>query len=130
MMSAMRRLAEQRIEDAMHEGKFDNLEGAGKPLELEDPPAMEEARLQWWALRILRHNDVIPDEVRWRKALDHLKAQVRALIDESGLEALVLKVNELVRKINTMGTNALREDVHAMDLETERARLRQRLAGG
>ena len=33
--SALRRLAEKRIEDAMREGKFDNLAGAGKPLDLE-----------------------------------------------------------------------------------------------
>ena len=127
MMAAMRRLAEARIEDAMREGKFDNLEGAGRPLDLEPAPAMEEARLQWWALRILKQNDVIPDEVKWRKALDHLKGQVRALTDESKLEALVEKVNELARKINTLGTSALREDVHGMDLEAERVRLRQRL---
>ena len=31
--SALRRLADRRIEDAMKEGKFDNLSGAGKPLD-------------------------------------------------------------------------------------------------
>lgn len=36
---ALRRLADKRIEDAMKEGKFDNLEGAGKPLDLEPMPA-------------------------------------------------------------------------------------------
>jgi hypothetical protein len=29
----LRRLAERHIEDAMKEGKFDNLPGAGKPLD-------------------------------------------------------------------------------------------------
>ncbi len=33
MSAVLRRLAEKRIEDAMQEGKFDNLPGAGKPLE-------------------------------------------------------------------------------------------------
>src|SRR3954467_11851646 len=74
--SALRRLAERRIEDAMKEGKFDNLAGAGKPLGLEPMPAEENARLMWWALRIMRNNDVVPDEVRYRKAIDGLREQL------------------------------------------------------
>ncbi|MDW8263284.1 MAG: DUF1992 domain-containing protein, partial [Phycisphaerales bacterium] len=54
--SVLRRVAERRIEEAMRAGKFDNLPGAGRPLELEPIPPGEEARLRWWALRILRQN--------------------------------------------------------------------------
>jgi hypothetical protein len=71
--SAMRRFADRRIEEAMREGKFDNLAGAGKPLDLEPMPTNEDARLVWWALRVLRQNDFTPDEVRWRKQLDGLR---------------------------------------------------------
>src|SRR5436305_3818543 len=70
LISAMRRLADKRIEEAMREGKFDNLQGAGRPLNLEPMPAEENARMTWWALRILKQNDVVPDEVRWRKSVD------------------------------------------------------------
>jgi hypothetical protein len=45
---ALRRLADRRIEDAMKEGKFDNLAGKGQPLDLEPMPAEENARLMWW----------------------------------------------------------------------------------
>ena len=76
--SAFRRLAERRIEDAMKEGKFDNLAGTGAPLDLEPMPADENARMTWWALQILKQNDVTPDEVRWRKALDYLRGAARA----------------------------------------------------
>ena len=62
----LRRLADRRIEDAMKEGKFDNLPGKGKPLNLEPMPAEENARLTWWALRILKNNDYTPDEIRSR----------------------------------------------------------------
>lgn len=48
MEAALRRLAEKRIEDAMEEGKFDNLPGRGKPLDLEPLPADENARMMWW----------------------------------------------------------------------------------
>jgi hypothetical protein len=45
---ALRRIADRRIEEAMREGKFDNLPGAGKPLNLEPMPAEENARMTWW----------------------------------------------------------------------------------
>src|SRR3954451_1925766 len=89
--SALRRLAERRIEDAMKEGKFDNLQGAGQPLELEPMPADENARMTWWALKILRQNDVVPHEVQWRKRLDGLREQLDALTDETHLEPLVIQ---------------------------------------
>ena len=128
--SALRRLAERRIEDAMKEGKFDNLAGAGAPLELEPMPADENARMTWWALKILKQNDVTPHEVQWRKALDYLRAQLEKLTDESRLEPLVGQINELVRRINTLGTNAINIGVAGVDLEAERARLRARVIGG
>ena len=126
--SALRRLAERRIEDAIQEGKFDNLAGAGAPLELEPLPATENARMMWWALKILRQNDVTPHEVRWRKALDYLKGQLERLTDEPRLEPLVAQINELVRRINTMGTSAINIGVAGVELETERERLRARPA--
>jgi hypothetical protein len=124
--NALRRLAERRIEDAMKEGKFDNLSGAGQPLELEEPPAQEEARLVWWALRILRQNDVIPDEVRWRKEIDTLKAELDVVADEGKLAKLVAKINVLVQKLNTLGTNAKNIAMAPVSLEGERQRLRAR----
>jgi hypothetical protein len=124
--SALRRLAERRIEDAMKEGKFDNLQGSGEPIELEPAPAEENARLAWWALRILRHNDVIPDEVRMRKELDGLKSQLAQLLEEARLPMLIARINALVYKINTLGTNAMKSGVVGIDLETERRRFHQR----
>ena len=127
MESAMRRLAERRIEDAMQEGKFDNLAGRGKPLELEDIPTDENARMMWWALRIMKNNDVIPDEVRWRKMVELLKGELYQATTEPRVEMLCKQINELVRKINTLGTNALRGDVVGVSLEEERARLTERM---
>ena len=125
--SALRRLAEKRIEDAMKEGKFDNLPGAGKPLELEPIPADENARMTWWALKIMRNNEFTPHEVRWRKTVDHLKADLAKLTDESRLEPLVKQINDLVHQINTLGTNAINLGIVGVDLETARAELRQRI---
>ena len=50
--SAFRRLADKRVEEAIRDGKFDNLPGKGRPIDLEPLPANENARLLWWALKI------------------------------------------------------------------------------
>jgi S-adenosylhomocysteine hydrolase len=126
MAGVMRRLADKRIEDAMAEGKFDNLEGAGKPIELEDLPANENARMLWWALRIMRNNNFTPDEVRWRKQVDVLKAELDSTINETRLEALCAQINELARKINTLGTNAIASGVVGVDIDEQRVRLAER----
>jgi hypothetical protein len=123
--SALRRIADRRIEEAMREGKFDNLPGAGKPLNLEPIPAEENARMTWWMLRILHKNDFTPDEVRLRKSIETLKEQLSHLNDPRKLPPLVARINQLVHKLNTLGTNAIDLAVTPIDLETEQARLRQ-----
>src|SRR4051794_30986088 len=105
--AALRRLADKRIEDAMKEGKFDNLAGAGKPLNLEPMPAEENARLMWWALRILRNNNFTPEEIQWRKAIDHLRERLAAVRTEAEVGPVVRQINELIGKLNTLGTNAI-----------------------
>lgn len=124
MDSALRRIAERRIEEAMREGKFDNLRGMGKPLDLEPMPAEESARLTWWALRILKQNDVVPDEVRWRKSVDLLRHQLSRATNETQLSELVGKINEITAKINTLGTNAISLAMAPIDLEEELAKFR------
>jgi hypothetical protein len=124
--SALRRLADRRIEEAMQRGDFDNLSGAGKPIDLEPMPAEEDARLTWWAIRILRQSDFIPDEVRWRKILDGMKAELAGTRDEKRLRLLVAQINALVLRINTLGTNALKAAVVGVDLDEQLEGLRDR----
>src|SRR5215510_14137723 len=126
--SALRRLADKRIEDAMKEGKFDNLAGAGKPLNLEPMPADENTRMMWWMLRIMKQNDFTPHEVVWRKAIDTLKDELSRTRDESRLVKLVNHINALVRKVNTLGTNALSAAVIGVSLDTEREKLASRMS--
>ena len=125
--AALRRLADKRIEDAIKEGKFDNLPGAGKPLDLDPMPADEDARATWWALRIMRQHDYTPDEIRWRKLIDGLKQRLQDLTNEQHLEPLVSQINHLVHKLNTLGTNAMKSGIAPLDLEHERQKLRLRL---
>ena len=129
MVSALRRLADCRIEDAMKEGKFDNLAGAGKPLNLEPLPADEGARMMWWMLRIMKNHDFTPHEVVWRKTIDRLKDELDRAIDESRIVKLVDQINRLARQINTLGTNALHAAVPEMSIEKELEKLRRRVCG-
>jgi len=126
--AVLRRIAERRIDDAIKEGKFDNLSGAGRPLKLEPLPADEDARMKWWAIRILRQNQIVPDEVRLRKRIELMRGYLDGLRDESRLAALVTQLNLLIRRLNTLGTNALAGNIAPVDLDVERHRLRRRCA--
>ena len=128
MTSALRRLADRRIDDAMKEGKFDNLAGAGKQLNLEPMPADEGARMMWWMLRIMKHNDFTPHEVVWRKMIDRLKDELAEARDESRVAKLVGQINELVRRVNTLGTNALNTAIVGVSFEMELRKFRERVA--
>lgn len=55
-------IAEQKIKDAMAEGQFDNLPGAGKPLQLEDMSNIpEDMRMAYTLLRTSGYIDK-PDD--------------------------------------------------------------------
>ena len=120
----LRRLADKRIEDAMEEGKFDNLPGKGEPIEIDEAPADEKARMTWWALRIMWQGGFVPDEVRWRKSIDKLKADLHRATDEHAARKLCEQINELVNKLNTLGTNAINFAMTGVDVESELARIR------
>jgi hypothetical protein len=127
--NALRRLADRRIEEAMREGKFDNLAGMGQPLELEPMPAEENARLMWWAIKLMRNADFTPDEVRLRKQLDTLRDELAAAKTEQRVVYLVAAINAAVKRVNTLGTNAINNAVAPVSLEHERRRFRERAGG-
>ncbi len=128
MESALRRLAERRIEDAMKEGKFDNLPGRGQDIVLDPIPAEENARAMWWAIRILKNNNYTPDEIRWRKMIDELKSRLPKAQSESAIVKLVSEINHLVHKLNTLGTNAISAGIAPCDVEVELQAFRSRVA--
>jgi DnaJ family protein C protein 28 len=64
---AVRDLVEQRIQEAREEGKFDNLSGAGKPLQLEDNIWAGDKAM---AYHVLKSNDVAPQELERGREID------------------------------------------------------------
>lgn len=74
-------LAEARIEEALAVGAFDDLPGAGRPLELDDDRLVpEEVRA---AYRILRRAGFVPPEVEARKEMASLAKLIATLEDNA-----------------------------------------------
>jgi hypothetical protein len=83
---------EQKIREAMERGDFDNLKGAGKPLELDGYFAMpEDMRM---AFAMLRSNEFVPEEVEMLKEIAELKDKIRLSVDAAERELLTVKLNE------------------------------------
>jgi hypothetical protein len=128
--AVLQRLAERRIEEAMREGKFDNLPGAGRPVDMSDMPADENARMVWWALRMMRQGGSSPAEVRSRGEIGTLKSELATAATAARVRVLVAQVNAIVRDLNT-GPHPTNPPVAPLDLQDELHRLaRRRAAAG
>jgi hypothetical protein len=65
-------IAEARIAEAVERGDFDNLPGAGKPVNLDDDVLVpEELRV---AYRVLKNAGYVPQEIELRKEIDSVEA--------------------------------------------------------
>ncbi len=67
-MFIFEQIAEQKIQEAIARGEFDNLPGAGKPIELEDPRLMR--REDRVALHLLKRSGYLPPVLMVRKELE------------------------------------------------------------
>lgn len=72
---ARQSLVEQRIQQAMTEGKFDNLPGHGKPLDLDDNPYLEPG--QELAFGLLKQNGFAPEWIEQDKVIRQRLADAR-----------------------------------------------------
>lgn len=68
-------LVERLIQEAMDEGKFDNLPGKGKPLQFKENPYTEPG--QAWAYGLLKRNGLAPAWIELDKEIRHELAQLR-----------------------------------------------------
>ncbi|MEK8090644.1 DnaJ family domain-containing protein [Thermithiobacillus plumbiphilus] len=66
-MSILQKIAEERIQEAMQRGEFDNLPGAGKPLQIEDL-SMVPAELRM-AYKVLKNGGCLPPELELHKEI-------------------------------------------------------------
>ncbi|WP_462269973.1 DnaJ family domain-containing protein [Desulfobacter sp.] len=100
MIPGFEDIVEERIKTAQNQGRFDNLEGKGKPLLFEDSPVPEEFRM---AHKILKNAGFLPPEVEIRKQITH----VQELMDQTGQTTadqakLHKKLNYLMAKLDAV----------------------------
>lgn len=91
---------EERIREAMEAGEFDNLEGAGKPLDLDAYfSTPEDLRMGY---SVLKSAKIVPEEVDRLKEIGDLKERIKFSTDESEKRRLVAILNERVLAFNLL----------------------------
>jgi len=90
-------VADRKIREAMEEGAFDGLEGAGHPLDLEENPYLDPALRM--AHRLLRNNGFAPSWILEGKDLDGDIRRLRASREQCGPEEFRRRAAELNQRI-------------------------------
>ena len=89
---------EERIREAIANGDFDNLEGAGKPLNLDDYfNTPEDVRMGY---SVLKSAKTIPEELDRLKEIGGLKEQIKSSSDENQKKILTKILNEKTLAFN------------------------------
>ncbi|MBL7177411.1 MAG: DUF1992 domain-containing protein [Desulfobacteraceae bacterium] len=95
------KIVEQRIKKAIERGEFDNLQGQGEPLNLEDDSNVpEELRL---AYRILKNADCLPPELELKKEIRKMEDLLENIPDEREKYLQMKKINYKIMQLNMMG---------------------------
>ena len=100
-MGLLDSVVEQRIAQAITEGAFDNLPGAGKPLDLDDD-RMVSADLRV-GYRILKNAGFIPPEVEQRREIADLAVLLRHTTDDAARRRAAARLALLAVKLEAEG---------------------------
>ena len=91
---SLEKIIEEKILEAMAKGEFDNLEGAGKPINLDDYFATPEDFRVGHSL--LKSNKFVPLEVDLMKEVGDLKEKMKSCGDEAEKSKLSKLLNEKI----------------------------------
>ena len=84
---SVEKLIDKMIQEAIARGEFDNLEGKGKPLDLDAYFATpEDVRMGY---SVLKSNKFVPEEVDRLREIGELKESLRVCIDEAERSRIV-----------------------------------------
>ena len=109
MLTGFEKIVEERILAAQKEGAFENLEGAGKPLEPDDMSRIpQELRL---AYKILKNADCLPPEVELKNEIITTEKMLAKVKDEQERYRVMKKLNFLIMKFNTMANRSIRFEI-------------------
>ena len=101
-MDVWRLVAERKIREAMEEGAFENLDGTGEPISLEENPYEDPA--QRTAHRLLRNNGFAPAWILESKEIDSdlswLHSAAAPRMDPAELQRRVDALNRRIEAFN------------------------------
>lgn len=98
MFTGFERIVEERIKKAQYQGMFENLPGAGRPLDFSDDRHIpEDLRL---AYKILKNADCIPPEIEIRKEIRRTEELLVDMKDTAERYRALKKLNFLIMKLN------------------------------
>ena len=89
-------LVEQRIREAQENGEFDDLPGAGAPLELDDDALVpEELRA---AYRLLKNAGFLPPELEAHREIRQLEQLLQTVEDDGKRASVLARINFLLER--------------------------------
>jgi hypothetical protein len=98
-------LVEERIQEALRRGDFDNLPGAGRPLALDDDALVApEVRI---AYRILKNAGFVPPEVLERREIAELEDEIARLDDAAARQHALTKLALLRTRLGLRRSRAI-----------------------
>jgi hypothetical protein len=108
-MICFQKIAERRILEAIREGAFDDLPGAGQPLKLEDDSNVpEDLRV---AYKILKNAGYVPKEVALRKEIAQTEDLLDNMEDTKAKYRQLKKLNFLITRLNIVRKTSARLDM-------------------
>jgi hypothetical protein len=92
---ALGRFIEEQLRNAIERGEFDNLEGKGRPLDLDSYFATPEDLRMGYS--VLKSSKFVPEEVERLKEIGELKEKIKTCTDETEKKKLskILQEKEL-----------------------------------
>jgi hypothetical protein len=104
-MDFFSRIAERRIMEAIENGEFDNLEGRGKPIVLEDDTWIpEDLRM---AYKFLKNAGCVPPELEARNEVINLCSLLNTVDDDKERLRKLRHLNFMLLKLNLTRTKPL-----------------------
>jgi Domain of unknown function (DUF1992) len=106
---------ERRIREATERGEFDNLPGAGKPIEDLDKPHDE----LWWIRQKLRREDLayLPPTIALRKAAEDALATARQAGSEAEVRRILADINARIQEGNRKAASGPPLNLAPFDVE-------------
>ena len=94
------KLVEQKIREAQRAGEFDDLEGAGRPINLDAYFSTPEELRAGYA--VLKNAGVLPEEAQLRREVNELKERLNSCEDPQERERLTRELSQLTLKYSLM----------------------------